>query len=201
MGKCLFMRKGETHTTPKQGLPAGYTKLAYIQSSGTQYINTGFSPNQDTRVDIDVSHNHASGSYEMFGADVSWTGNGYSVLATNCHYGTQTTSITTFGDGARHTVSLNKNVLSVDGTVKWTATYSAFSVGHPIAICALNRAGSVAEHSTQNVYSCQIYDNDTLVRDYVPCVNASGEAGLYDLVGKQFYGNAGTGTFTGSEVA
>ena len=52
-----------------------------------------------------------------------------------------------------------------------------------------------------NLYSCQIYDNGTLVRDFVPCINGSGEVGLYDLVGKQFYGNAGTGVFTGSEVA
>ena len=30
-------------------LPSGYTPLEYIKSSGTQYINTGFNPNQNTR--------------------------------------------------------------------------------------------------------------------------------------------------------
>ena len=31
-------------------LPDGYTQLKYIESTGTQYINTGFKPNQDARV-------------------------------------------------------------------------------------------------------------------------------------------------------
>lgn len=51
------------------------------------------------------------------------------------------------------------------------------------------------------LYACQIYDNGTLVRDFYPCTNESGAVGLYDLVGKQFYSNAGTGAFVaGAEV-
>lgn len=51
------------------------------------------------------------------------------------------------------------------------------------------------------MYSCKIYDNETLVRNFVPCKNASGAVGLYDTVEGQFYANAGTGTFTaGPEI-
>ena len=46
------------------------------------------------------------------------------------------------------------------------------------------------------LYSCKIYTGATLTRDFVPCKNPSGQAGLYDLVSGAFYGNAGTGTFT-----
>ena len=51
------------------------------------------------------------------------------------------------------------------------------------------------------LYSCQIYDNGTLVRDYVPCMTADGEVGLYDVVTRMFFGNAGTGVFIGKEMA
>ena len=34
-------------------LPSGYTQYEYIESSGTQYIDTGFKPNQNTRTVID----------------------------------------------------------------------------------------------------------------------------------------------------
>ena len=34
-------------------LPSGHKPLEYIESSGTQYIDTGFIPNQDTRVVVD----------------------------------------------------------------------------------------------------------------------------------------------------
>ena len=35
-------------------LPSGYTQLEYIQSSGTQYIDTGIKPNQDTSIEIEA---------------------------------------------------------------------------------------------------------------------------------------------------
>ena len=48
-----------------------------------------------------------------------------------------------------------------------------------------------------NASSLKAYDtNGVLIRDYVPCVNGSGVAGMYDLVESKFYTNAGTGTFT-----
>ena len=66
---------------------------------------------------------------------------------------------------------------------------------------ALNRNGSIAEQLSGKLYYAQLYSGDSSIRDFLPCKNASGAVGLYDLVGKQFYGNAGTGTFTAGEVA
>lgn len=42
-------------------------------------------------------------------------------------------------------------------------------------------------------------DNGILTRDYVPCINADGKAGMFDKIGKQFYGNDGEGEFIVSE--
>ena len=43
---------------------------------------------------------------------------------------------------------------------------------------------------------CKIYDNDNLVRDFVPCYRkADDEIGMYDMANGVFYTNAGTGTF------
>ena len=44
------------------------------------------------------------------------------------------------------------------------------------------------------VYYLKVYDNDTLVRDFVPALNGNNQAGLYDKVTKQFYLPIGTGT-------
>lgn len=46
------------------------------------------------------------------------------------------------------------------------------------------------------VYSFKMYDNNILVRDFVPVVRSrDGVAGLYDMVGHKFYANAGSGSF------
>ena len=44
------------------------------------------------------------------------------------------------------------------------------------------------------IYYLKVYDNDTLVRDYVPALNSDNKAGLYDKVTKEFYLPIGTGT-------
>ena len=57
------------------------------------------------------------------------------------------------------------------------------------------------KYGKHRVKSYKLYNGATLVRDLVPCINASGEIGMYDIVNQKFYGNAGTGSFVGSEVA
>ena len=51
------------------------------------------------------------------------------------------------------------------------------------------------------IYSAKIYQNGSLVRDFIPCKNAAGIIGLWDDVNSVFYQNAGSGVFTaGPEV-
>ena len=55
------------------------------------------------------------------------------------------------------------------------------------------------------LYSCKIwktvaFEGVPLIRDFIPCKNASGEVGLWDDVNSVFYGNAGTGAFTAGEI-
>lgn len=45
------------------------------------------------------------------------------------------------------------------------------------------------------LYYLKIYDGEVLVRDFIPYIKSNGECGLYDNITKQFYGNAGGGTF------
>lgn len=45
--------------------------------------------------------------------------------------------------------------------------------------------------ATLKIYGCKIYEGSTLVMDFRPALNASNVAGLYDIVGNQFYSSAG----------
>ena len=78
---------------------------------------------------------------------------------------------------------------------------STFSIPYNLVLFADNRAGGIGEKTTMAQIYCRMFAGDNILRDYIPCINASGAVGLYDLVGRQFYGNAGTGAFTGSKVA
>ena len=86
MGKCLFMRKGSVHTVPGSRLPYGYTELTYIQSSGTQYIDTGVKAKNDTKVIADCEITYGTGWVKILGsygagASFSWWANASNIYA------------------------------------------------------------------------------------------------------------------------
>lgn len=200
MGKILFMRKGEQRTNPVAPLPAGYTKLAYMQTSGTQYVNTLFSPNQNTKLEVRYQTTQSS-ACGIAVVDQSWQNNGFGVWGNAAVYGNSVyNSVVFYGDDPI-TMILDKGQLYKNGELVWTGTEATFQTPSNLTLMALNRNGSMAEYTSGKLYYCKLWDNDELVRDLVPCINDSGEVGLYDLVGRKFYGNAGTGAFTGSEVA
>ena len=184
------------------GVNTSYTPVEYIESSGTQYIDTGFKHNQNTRILADIDFSSSSAQYSapfgswgggstskrMFGAEWSGTvfttyygpGNGYNI-----------------GDqSGRKTWDFNKNVYSI-GNVSHTSTSTTFqSLYNDLIFCVSNYNGMpTSGKATMKLYSFKIYDNGTLVRDYIPVINESNVACLYDLVGGKFYHNKGTGTF------
>ena len=64
----------------------------------------------------------------------------------------------------------------------------------------VNTSGSTNNQlGSLRIYSCKIYDNGTLVRDFKPYYDSNGVACLFDAVSGTYYYNAGTGVFTASE--
>lgn len=186
-------------------LPDGYTELTYIQSSGTQYIDTGFKPNQDTRIvgDMQFLNNTSGNPASLFGYRQSQSTQRYEFFQyNNLLYSPYNTS-------AGSTISMTTNKMSIDknkgttlvnGSALSTITYANFQCAGNMYLFALNNNGSVANvNGNKRIYSCQIYDNGTLKRNFVPCKNPSGVVGMYDVVNNVFYQNSGTGTFTAGD--
>lgn len=187
-------------------LPSGYKRLEYIESSGTQYVNTDFTPNQNTRVICKAVVPVSNVTNWLFGARTSNAANMYSFLGAMAgNYRTDYGTITSAFPVSLNTtepiiIDKNKNNTTIDGGNLSQIATQTFSAPVPLALFAVNTNGAISYGSCR-IYYCQIYDNGTLVRDYIPCQATNGEIGLWDDVNGVFYGNAGTGTFTaGPEV-
>ena len=191
-------------------LPDGYTELTYIESSGTQHIDTGFKPNQNTRVVMNCEVLGFINSKDMFlyGARVAPGNTGFycAARADNASfaigYANQSAVSSNLVGIANHTVDQNKNSYQID-SVSGSFTASTFQSSYNLHLFACITAGTVdaTQVGKLKVHSCQIYDNGTLIRDFVPCLSDADGVGLYDLVEGKFYGNAGTGGFIGGEEA
>lgn len=194
-------------------LPDGYTRVEYIESTGTQYINTGFNPNPTTtKVETTFQVTSVSqNNQRLFGTraatndvtrmcDVLWnTVTGRSRLRLDW-----TGSISLVG--AQQTLNTDitlvceNNTVIENGTLYKSNTKKNTSyLGYPLYIGTLATNGDLISgnpNASSKWKTFKIYDNGTLVRDYVPCYRDSDEeAGLYDLITNTFYTNAGTGTF------
>ena len=186
-----------------KGLPAGYTYLDYIETNGTQYINTGFYPNQDTRVICEFMYR---GGTEVYGCRATTSVRNFSLRATSSawqvSYRNGYSSVPDMDSDTTkwHIADQNKNVFSLDGNVGLEFEYTNFACTLPFAIGAIYGASEMY-YGNGRFRACKIYDNGVLVRDLIPCKDADGNIGMYDTVSAVFYGNAGTGELVaGSEV-
>ena len=197
---------------PGPKLPSGYTELEYIQSSGTQYIDTGFKPTGNTRVVVDfLAYNQTTAQQCIFGSRPGASGRftlftGYSTASLQVDYNTamslavQDVEISGLDLTKRVNISMS-NKLVIDGTTVSSTAIKSFTSTYDMYLFANNNIGVVQLPSSLNLYSCAIYNDNTLVRNFVPCKNPKGVVGLYDSVNSQFYQNAGSGTFiAGPEI-
>lgn len=190
-----------------KGLPSGYTRLDYIESTGTQYIDTGFYPNQDSRAIVELMYLKTSDG--AYGSRDTTSSDGFCMRVNASRWQPQyndnmRTITDPLPDNEWHIAEQNKNVWYLDGVSKWTAAYAAFTSPHPFAIGGIiaNKSGVKTLYEGYCRYrSCQLFDNGVLVRDLIPCQDPEGEIGMYDLLNAVFYGNAGSGEFVaGSPV-
>ena len=189
---------------PRATLPEGYAQLEYIQSSGAQWIDTGFTPDQNTRIIYDCERLSAVSAEHFFGVR---TGNAakeaFCFYIYNSGWRFAYNNYVAAGDGpstGRYLFDANKNVMTINGSLTLKSTYAKFKASATATLFSMRSFNSGISYGSHKLFSCQIYDNGTLTRNFIPCKNASNAVGLYDTVGAEFYGNAGTGSFTAGPV-
>lgn len=184
-----------------ENLPAGYTRVEYIQSNGAEYIDTGFVPNHDTRLVMRVYFPLTGINMFLYGARLNSSSRSFcfSTYTSNVYRTHYNTAFLDFDPSIAYTepftVDKNKNVTKLNDTHTVKHSYVEFDCPCSLTLCALNENGIVKNFSSAKCYSAKIYDKGTLVRDYVPCIDPNNAVGLFDRVNGVFYGNEGTGSF------
>ena len=189
-------------------LPSGYAQVEYIESSGTQYIDTGVYPTQNVRYALDFVWPVLNNSTSLFGSQKA-TGQDAALIA----YYTSSTGLSFYVGtskgilqhnniiaGIKHRLDVHASngtlTVSMDDVTTTGAYSGSLYTGYSVLIMANKQAGNAVQISSYKLYSFWMWVDGSLVRDYVPCIDPNGAVGLYDMVNGVFYGNAGTGFFT-----
>lgn len=170
-----------------------YQMLTYIESTGVQYIDTGFVPNQDTRIITDFQYMKSDHGYRFTGSEVVWsaqeafrfgTSGGTSWLTA---YSSQGYKYSPNADTNRHLLDFNKNIVYLDNKKIAEFDYEEFESYGNAYIFSIN-SDNIADLAPAKLYSYKLYDNGLMIRDYVPSIDiVNNEAGLYDSLNNIFY--------------
>ena len=199
-------------------VPTGYTALDYLESTGTQYIDTGFATTTGMVARTAVKYNDSElNCYSTFlGSWIYIAGNkggkNYAVIRKGyynsnheigwafgfgnhepmCYYGTAT--------DAKYTLQFSTisgdGYLDIDGNRVITDTSAQTTPDANVMMFSPIIPVENAENkygACVNLYYATLWNSDgNLVRDFVPVRGNKGELGMYDLVENKLYTNDGT---------
>lgn len=198
-GKKIFSQKPvyEEHIVVGHNLPDEYQEVEYIQSGGTQYIDTGINPKIKPRVIVNMML--------LNSADKDYWGN--QAIDGSAYFANFASGILMYYRYGR-TSSINTGV---------SAPFNEF---HEWDVSDAIYLDKVKLYTTNNVYAYNanqsniylfksarsygnfrasyfiLYDGDEKVREYYPCYRKSDNAiGLFDKVSNTFFPNLGSGVF------
>ena len=186
----------------------GYTPIEYLESTGTQYIDTGVVANETTEAEIEFEEADnilfmvSTGGWNSnnFGI-VAKSGAGYIVFYMNCDGYTNYTvkskisgNIKLLLDG----IYFNNERLGItSGNIP---ALTKFSTTHTIPLFARKWNNNISEKFAYKLKYLKIWQDYVLVRDFIPVLDSNGIPCMFDKVEKKFYYNAGTGQFIAGPV-
>lgn len=187
-----------------QSLPSEYTPLQYLATaSAGPYINTGVyaSPTGYFEVDAQWVTRPAASAW-FFGAYIAWQdtilgnvqGNSLRFYVGNFGFNS---SDSTYFNLERHKYLANGSGLFIDGvSVSTSPNWSNVPTSRQYGLFAIDGISGNERAANARIYSCKIWDSNTLVRNFVPAMRNNDNAlGMYDVVNDVFYTNNGSGAF------
>ena len=189
-------------------LPSEYQELEYLEGTGTQYIDTEWTPKSNGYFQIEFEFTG------FFGSDKDWILGRYtdtSFLLGTKNGSSANLSIWDRTSGYQNiagTATANyRYLISYDYAtglaIANNYTYSLTKIKTDSYPLYLFRAAPEANYNSKSrVYSLVFKENGVIVKHFIPVKKkANSELGMYDIINNKFYTNKGTGTFiAGREV-
>lgn len=176
-------------------LPAAYQEIEWAESTsgGNQYIDTGYYPNATSRF---VTKALMYTDYSVFGCYQRYnlTGSGSTLRYYTGDHSSRNYSNRI--DLTPHVYDIGGTYVMLDDEVLDTFTQSSYQSTDTMFLFGRSSGSQLNDSGRVRIYYFKIYDDGTLIRDYVPCYRKSDNVvGLYDLVYDVFY-TTPTGSFT-----
>lgn len=187
-----------------------YREVEYIESTGTQYIDTRYVVNKNMKFKAvsqlsSTTATNSNGITYTVGGTVLYRFQ-WAVVNSNFWLGCRGDSWNTVNaDLEKHTfsVDLKNNTGSIDNiTHTFNGSEKDYANLHSFILFAqwISGESKVGSYAYEKMYSFKLYDNNKLVRDFIPVVRITdGVAGMWDMANGTFYKSASSTEFSHGE--
>lgn len=178
--------------------PKEYRQLDYIQSTGTQIINTEYTPNNNTKLEIQLSNISNGSDIGLLSANTVWVEGAYLLWLSNnvLTWSYNKNRSITSDLLTKHKILLYRTSITLDDNVIYSGTtINNSSINTSLYLFSAPTTGSYKRNSSFRLHSLNIYEDDVLVRQIIPVYDNNNVACIYDKITETFYYNSGTGTF------
>jgi len=184
-----------------------YRRLDYIESTGTQWIDTGFVTTAETAIDFDFTVLSDNGNKAYFCGDWAEWGHLFVGNSTGMNFFGKSNKMSAF------TANVHRRLVTIPGGAKTVILYNADTgaeVGSSNVALTHSGTGTMTLFAANNdganpasyrLHAFKLTHQGTVVRDMVPVERtADGVGGLYDRANQVFYRSTGTGDFVKGAV-
>lgn len=205
--------KGQSKSTElSYYIPSAYQALTYIQSNGTQYIDTGYKGNTSkTKFITSINFTDISGTVGVFGsrnAQAQATSpDACCIFLTSNEFRWDWASANTTAYSANITANTDYTIEITRGSVKLNGAVTTYSAtgsvdqNYNFLIFSFNDHGTpYASKAKYKFKGGQILEDNVVIHEYVPCKRRSDNVlGLYDRITGDFLTKAVGDNFIGGE--
>lgn len=177
-------------------------EIAFLESTGSQYIDTGYIPNSNTVIEASVAGLEVN--CVPFG--VRWTGTPtydtlglyFASVSPNMvvYWGNyQNNEVTRVDKHLQKKVGVKIGLtqIDIDGN-QYPITRGSISNTYSLYLFGMNNMGEANTLLSSRIYNLKIIENNTTLFDFIP-VEYNNIGYLYDKVSGEFFANQGTGKF------
>ncbi len=189
-------------TTDNTLLPTGYTPLEWIESDGTQWIDTEIKLAGTDVVETEFKNSSATGYGAIYGVYETGESSAFYAYQTYYAYDSTNTKVNTNipVDTNWHKIvhDFVSGRLSIDNN---TVNFTPFSFTNTANnyLFARYYGGSYGYYFNGSIKSYKVYRNGELIQNLVPARHGN-DVGMYDTIGRDFKAS-GSGTFrAGPEI-
>ncbi len=192
-------------------------EVEYIESTGTQYIDTGYIPNEKTEINASVAFLENSSDLKSFGC-ITKTNDieGYN----RWHFGINRGNLTALRSGDAtiqnggdvvktydnefHNYYLSDTQVGIDENIK---TYTnggdvdvSFTLFARNGYTTPSGVAKVQNYAKSRLESMTIKEDGIIIHDYIPVIDKEGNACLYDKISNQMLYSKGSGEFLAGDI-